>query len=144
MGPIAGIEQQALIAERGSKRIHPFSAFLGPVHSAASYVSIKLGIPGPALTISTGCAGGIDAIGYAFNQVRHNGLDLVVVGAAEAPICPLMVSSLCIAQTTATQYSYHPHERTQSWREEFFLSDTGPHPTRGKAGGVARHSLTPR
>jgi 3-oxoacyl-[acyl-carrier-protein] synthase II len=103
MGSIAGIEQQVLIAERGRKRIHPCSAFLGPAHSAASYVSIKLGIPGPALTISTGCAGGIDAIGYAFNQVRHNRLDLAVAGAAEAPICPLVVSSLCIAQTLTLQ-----------------------------------------
>src|SRR5918996_385817 len=70
MGSIATIEQQTLIAyERGIRRIHPFSAFLGPAHSAASYVNIKLGIPGPALTISTGCAGGTDAIGHAFNQV---------------------------------------------------------------------------
>ena len=104
MGSIATIEQQTLIAyERGIGRIHPFSAFLGPAHSATSYVNIKLGIPGPALTISTGCAGGTDAIGHAFNQVRHNALDLVIVGAAEAPICPMVVSSLCIAQTLSVQ-----------------------------------------
>src|SRR5712692_6160804 len=95
VGPMAVMEQQTLIAyERGIKRLNPFSAFAGSTHSAASYINIKFGIPGPALTISTGCAAGIDAVGHAFNALRRDAIDMAVVGAAEAPICPIVVSSL--------------------------------------------------
>lgn len=104
VGPLATLEQQILIAhERGIRRINPFLAFMGAAHSAASYISIKLGIPGPVLTTSTGCAGGIDAVGYAFNELRRNSIDMAVVGGAEAPICPIVVSSLCVAQSLSVQ-----------------------------------------
>jgi 3-oxoacyl-[acyl-carrier-protein] synthase II len=108
VGPMAVVEQQTLIAhERGIDRVNPFSAFMGSTHSAASYVNIKFGIPGPALTISTGCAGGVDAIGHAFNALRRDALDVAVVGASEAPICPILVSSLHVAQTLSVQND-HP------------------------------------
>ena len=104
VGPLATVEQQILIAhERGIRRINPFHAFTGATHSIASSISTKLGIPGPALTISMGCTGGIDAVGHAFNELRRNAIDLAVVGAAEAPICPIVLSSMCIAQILSVQ-----------------------------------------
>jgi len=47
--------------------------------------------------------GGIDAIGYALNELRRNAIDMAVVGAAEAPICPIVLSSMCIAQILSVQ-----------------------------------------
>src|SRR5205814_82340 len=83
----------ALIAhERGIRRINPFLAFTGATRSIASSISTTLGIAGPALTISMGCTGGIDAVGHAFNELRRHAIDLAVVGAAEAPICPIVLS----------------------------------------------------
>jgi 3-oxoacyl-[acyl-carrier-protein] synthase II len=104
IGSLATLEQQILIAhERGIRHINPFLTFITSAHSAASYISIKLGISGPALTTSTGCVGGTDAVGYALNELRRNTIDTAVVGAAEAPICPIMLSSLCIAQMLSVQ-----------------------------------------
>ncbi len=104
VGPLATVEQQILIAhERGIRRINPFLAFTGATHSVASDISIKLGIPGPALTISMGCTGGIDAIGHALNALRWNAMDMAVVGAVEAPICPIVLASMCIARILSVQ-----------------------------------------
>ena len=50
-----------------------------------------------------GCTGGIDAVGHAFNELRRHAIDLAVVGAAEAPICPIVLSSMCIAQILSVQ-----------------------------------------
>ncbi|MCK9874630.1 beta-ketoacyl-[acyl-carrier-protein] synthase family protein [Frankia sp. Ag45/Mut15] len=51
-------------------------------------------------TVTTGCTGGIDAIGAACDLIRAGQADVVVTGAAEAPITPLVVAAF--AQIGAT------------------------------------------
>ncbi len=72
----------------------PFSAYLmssSTINMAASLVSIKLGIKGPAIGISTACASGANAIGEAFRMVRAGAVDMALAGGAEAPLCRLAV-----------------------------------------------------
>ncbi len=70
----------------------PFSAYLmssSTTSMASSYLSMKFGIHGPALGISTACASGTNAIGEAFRMVRDGYLNIALTGGAEAPICRL-------------------------------------------------------
>jgi len=69
------------------------SAFSG--HSATVHVSIDIGIRGPAVTISSGCATGLDALTWGLNQIRMGHVDAAVVGATESPIFPLSMASAC-------------------------------------------------
>ncbi len=57
-------------------------------NAAASLISMKHGITGPALTISTACASSAQAIGLGFEMVRSGALDRVVVGGSEAMLTP--------------------------------------------------------
>lgn len=50
-------------------------------------------IEGGALTVSTGCTGGNDAIGYALHMIRDGQAKAVISGAVDAPITPLVVSA---------------------------------------------------
>lgn len=71
-----------------------FSAYLmssSTINMASSYISIRLGIRGPALGISTACASGANAIGEATRLIRCGEIDLALAGGAEAPICKLAV-----------------------------------------------------
>ncbi len=69
------------------------SAFSG--HSATVHVSIDIGVKGPAITISSGCATGLDALSWGYNQVRMGQVDAAVVGATESPIFPISMAGAC-------------------------------------------------
>lgn len=74
----------------------PFSAFLmssSTINMASSYVSMRLGIKGPVLGMSTACASGTNAIGEAFKLIRYGEIDMALAGGSEAPICRLTVGS---------------------------------------------------
>ncbi|WP_328502581.1 beta-ketoacyl-[acyl-carrier-protein] synthase family protein [Streptomyces sp. NBC_00457] len=59
------------------------------MHNAGAYwVSAKLGITGPSLTVSTACASGTHAVGEALQMIRAGGADVVVAGGHEAPLTP--------------------------------------------------------
>ena len=54
-------------------------------------------------TIPTGCTGGLDAIGYALAAIRRGDVDIVLTGAAEAPITPLVVAAFGKIGATSTR-----------------------------------------
>ncbi|HOS04315.1 MAG TPA: beta-ketoacyl synthase N-terminal-like domain-containing protein, partial [Candidatus Hydrogenedentes bacterium] len=58
-------------------------------HSATVHVSIDFGLRGPAITIASGCATGIDVLGWGLAQIRSGRVDAAVVGATESPLFPM-------------------------------------------------------
>ncbi len=72
----------------------PFSAYLmsaSTISMASSFISMRLGIMGQAIGISTACASGADAIGEAMRLIRNGEIDIALAGGAEAPICRLAI-----------------------------------------------------
>jgi len=72
----------------------PFSAYLmssSTINMASSYISMKFGIKGPSLGISTACASGTNAIGEAVKMIRNSDIDVVITGGSEAPLCKTAV-----------------------------------------------------
>ncbi len=95
VGTLCYAEQQiALFYEKGIKRINPFFATSVIPSSAVTQVSIDLGIRGSCRTLTTACASGTAAIGEAFHRIRYGELDVTLAGGAEAPITPLVLSTL--------------------------------------------------
>ena len=58
---------------------------------ASSYVSMRFGLRGPSLGISTACASGANALGEAFRMIRNGDLTIAIAGGAEAPLCRIAV-----------------------------------------------------
>ncbi|MBI5027171.1 MAG: beta-ketoacyl-ACP synthase II [Nitrospirae bacterium] len=72
----------------------PFSAYLmasSTINMASSCISMRFGLKGPALAISTACASGANAIGEAARLIRSGEMDIAFAGGAEAPLCRLAV-----------------------------------------------------
>jgi 3-oxoacyl-(acyl-carrier-protein) synthase len=61
-------------------------------NTAAAAVADRYGIEGPVVTTTTGCTGGNDALGFAFDAIRRGEADVMLAGAAEAPITPFVVA----------------------------------------------------
>ncbi len=79
----------------GYKKVNKFasSAFSG--HAATVHVSIDFGLRGPAITISSGCATGLDVLAWGCETIRMGRADAAVVGATESPLFPMSFATAC-------------------------------------------------
>ena len=68
--------------------------------SAATELACRFGAHGPAAVVSTGCTSGLDAVGYGHHLIEDGDADVVIAGAADAPISP--ISMACFDAIRAT------------------------------------------
>ena len=124
-GGISSMEK-ALEKHIADKR--PFSAYLmssSTINMASSYISMRLGIKGPSLGISTACASGTNAIGEAFNMVRSGRVDLVIAGGTDAPLCRLALGGYGSSGSLSNRYE-EPDKASRpfdSERDGFVISE---------------------
>ena len=84
------------------------------------------GAQGPCLTLSTGCVGGIDAIGHAFDSVRYGDVDVAIAGASEAPITPVTSASFEIINCLSRRHNDRPETASRPFdadRDGFVLGE---------------------
>ena len=80
---------------------HLFSSFLPS--SIASTVAAQTGAQGPVAVISNGCTSGIDSVGYAMELIQDGDADIVITGAADAPISPITLTCFDVIQATSSR-----------------------------------------
>jgi 3-oxoacyl-[acyl-carrier-protein] synthase II len=86
------IEQLGVMNERGANRVSPFLIPMMMPNAASAAVSMRFGTRGPCETITTACAAGTHAIGYAARLVASGQVDVAVAGGAEAVITPISIA----------------------------------------------------
>ena len=122
-----GEDQYSIFLEKGLKRVYPLFCTRLFVASCMNNICIELGIKGPCYTISTGCATGPDNIGLAFNMIRDGKIDLMLAGAAEAPLSPLTFGSFILIGVLSTKNE--PPDQTpkpfDKYRDGIVLSEGG-------------------
>lgn len=87
--------QREAYESRGYRKVSRFasSAFAG--HAATVHVTIDLGFRGPAITIASGCATGLDALAWGVGQIGSGRADAAIVGATESPVFPMSFATAC-------------------------------------------------
>ncbi len=80
------------IDTKGPARASPFAVTRIMPNSAAAQISIQLGVQGPSATPALACACGTDAIGLGYDLIRRGDAEMVICGAAEATITPVIVA----------------------------------------------------
>ena len=83
---------QATIDSKGPARVNPFSVTKIMPNSAAAHVGIQLGVQGPSITGALACTCGTDMVGLGFDLIRRGDSDVVICGASEATITPVIVA----------------------------------------------------
>ena len=83
------------LRREGVAGINPWAALEYPPHAPSSYVAIEFGITGPALSISSNCCTGIDAINEGFKHIAEGASTVAIVGGCDAPIFPLAFGAFC-------------------------------------------------
>lgn len=87
-------EEFSLVTDSGKKPIDP--AKVRPdLYDAAMFntpsieISSRYALKGICNTLSTGCTAGTDSVGFAFESIADGEQDIMISGAAEAPITPI-------------------------------------------------------
>jgi act minimal PKS ketosynthase (KS/KS alpha) len=70
---------------------HLYGGFLA--HSVSSEVALAHGLKGVCTTMATGCTAGADAIGTASDMITAGLADIMITGASEAPLTPIVVTA---------------------------------------------------
>lgn len=81
--------------EHGWRAVDKMATSATSGHASTANVSAIFGFRGPAITIGSGCATGLDMINWACEQLRHGFADAAVVGATEAPLDDLGFAGAC-------------------------------------------------
>ncbi|AMM41814.1 3-oxoacyl-ACP synthase [Candidatus Desulfofervidus auxilii] len=117
--------QHSIFMEKGLNRIDPLLATRLFGGEASSQTSIELGIKGPCATLSTTCAAGTDAIGYALMLIRNSIADVVIAGGAEAPLAPMTFGAFC-RLGVMSQMNNNPQKASRPFdknRDGFVMSE---------------------
>jgi 3-oxoacyl-[acyl-carrier-protein] synthase II len=81
--------QTQVLLEKGPKRVTPFLAPMMMPNAGGAQLAMHFGLMGPAETITTACAAGTHAIGYAARLVSSGRVDVALTGGGESVLDPV-------------------------------------------------------
>ncbi|MFQ5681379.1 MAG: beta-ketoacyl-[acyl-carrier-protein] synthase family protein [Candidatus Omnitrophota bacterium] len=100
-------EEFAMVTDDGKNPIDP--ARVRPdLYDAAMFntpsieVSAKYGLQAVCNTLSTGCTAGTDSLGFALDAIRDDEADIMISGAAEAPLTPITFGAFDVVNVLST------------------------------------------
>jgi beta-ketoacyl-acyl-carrier-protein synthase II len=101
-------EEFALVTDDGKHPIEP-SLVRPDLYDAAMFntpsieISAKYGLEGICNTLSTGCTAGTDSVGFAFETIQDGEQDIMISGAAEAPVTPITFGAFDVINVLSTR-----------------------------------------
>ena len=95
--------QLRVLAERGPRKVSPFTipSLIGNI--CAGLISIDVGARGPSFGIVSACASGTHALGEALHCIRRGEADVMIAGGSEASITPFAYAGFCSMKAMSTR-----------------------------------------
>ena len=115
-----------LIAERGPRRLSPFTVPSFLANLAAGWISIKYGFKGPLGAPVTACAASAQAIGDGMRLILTGEADVAIVGGAEGSVDPISVGGFGASRALSTAFNDDPTKASRPFdrkRDGFVLSE---------------------
>ncbi len=86
-------EQQAILQQKGYRRVAPLLIANMIDDSASGHIAIQLGACGPNMAVVSACSTGGHNVGEAFETIRRGDAEVIIAGGSEAPILPFVLAS---------------------------------------------------
>jgi len=96
-------KEQEVFRARGLRKVHPMAVPMVMPNATAGFLSMRAGLQGPNLTITTACAAGAHAVGEGARLIRDRSADLMLVGGCEAAVTEFIVGGFCRAGALSTR-----------------------------------------
>ena len=126
IGGLTTIEETAIqIRESGPRKVSPFFVPGSIINMLAGNLSIRFGLRGPNISVTTACTTGTHNIGIAANMIQNNQAEIMLAGAAEMATSPAALGGFCAARALSTR-NHEPEKASRPWdrdRDGFILSD---------------------
>ena len=104
IGGMATYEQQLrILAERGPRKVSPFTIPALIINICSGLVAIEYGARGPNFGVVSACATGTHALGEAAHAIRRGEADIMIAGGSEATITPFAYASFCAMKAMSTR-----------------------------------------
>ncbi|MBA7641561.1 3-oxoacyl-[acyl-carrier-protein] synthase 2 [subsurface metagenome] len=118
-------EQMKVLLEKGADRVSPFLAPMMIADMAAAQVSIALELKGPNLCTTSACSSGSDAIGVAYEIIKHGDARAMLAGGSESIFNPIGFASFNSLRAISTRNS-QPQQASRPFdaeRDGFVISE---------------------
>ncbi len=126
IGGIATIEENSeLIRKSGPRRVSPFLVPSSIINMIAGNLTIRYGLRGPSIALSTACTTGAHSIGLAARMIQCGDADAFIAGGAENGLTQVGLAGFCAARALSTRND-SPQQASRPWdkdRDGFVLSD---------------------
>ena len=126
IGGLTTIEETAIqIRESGPRKVSPFFVPGSIINMLAGNLSIRFGLRGPNISVTTACTTGTHNIGIAANMIQNNQAEIMLVGGAEMATSPAALGGFCAARALSTR-NHEPEKASRPWdrdRDGFVRSD---------------------
>ena len=95
--------QLKVLAERGPRKVSPFTipSLIG--NMCSGLVAIEHGARGPNFGVVSACATGTHALGEAAHMIRRGDADVMIAGGTEAAITPFAYAAFCSMKAMSTR-----------------------------------------
>ncbi|MBU1726670.1 MAG: beta-ketoacyl-[acyl-carrier-protein] synthase family protein [Candidatus Omnitrophica bacterium] len=123
-------EEFALVTDDGKKPIDP-SKVRPDLYDAAMFntpsieLSARYKLKGICNTVSTGCTAGTDSMGFGLEAIQDGEQDIMICGAAEAPITPITFGAFDVVNVLSV-HNDEPEKASRPFdnkRDGFVLSE---------------------
>jgi len=123
-------EEFALVTDNGKKPIDPLKV-RPDLYDAAMFntpsieLSAKYKLKGICSTLSTGCTAGTDSLGFGLETIQDGEHDIMICGAAEAPITPITFGAFDVINVLSV-HNDEPEKASRPFdnkRDGFVLSE---------------------
>lgn len=101
------------IAEKGPRRLSPFTVPSFLANMAAGWISIVHRFRGPIGTPVTACAASAQAIGDGMRMILTGEAEVAVVGGAEGSVDPISIGGFGASRALTSSYNDEPHRASR-------------------------------
>ena len=101
--------QHTLYLAKGIAGLSPSLGVQGFAGSAQGNLAIEFGLQGPGTTNANTCAAGNAAMGDALRLIQYGAADVVLAGAAETPLSPVVFAAFDTLNTMSRCGQYRPY-----------------------------------
>jgi 3-oxoacyl-[acyl-carrier-protein] synthase II len=118
-------DQHKRLIEKGPSRVSAFTIPKLMANAGAGHISIELGLQGVNTSVATACASAGNAMGDAFNTIRHGFAEIILSGGSEAALTPLGLAAFAAMKALSTRND-NPSAASRPWdkdRDGFVLSE---------------------
>jgi minimal PKS ketosynthase (KS/KS alpha) len=126
VGCTMGLEEEYVVVSDGGRSWQVDQTYAVPQlfnyfvpSSISAEVAWDVAAEGPVATVSTGCTSGLDSVGHAVELIQEGSADVMVAGAADAPISPITLACFDAIKATTPRNddpggASRPFDRTRN------------------------------